>query len=311
MTTRSSRHKSGTSSLILFPVFENFSLHKLRFSLVTAHTSIASQEFAMSTATLPLAPHSPPSAIRICLREIRYEVLRSLRTRAFSLSAIGFPVMFYALFGLVMNRDVTIGGVNLAKYMLGGYAVFGSLGAAIFGIGVAMALDRSAGWLELKRASPMPPLAYLLAKCFMAALYSVIIVMILTALGIAFGHVHMSVLEFAKIAGIAAAAAVPFSAMGLAMAVLVPPASAGGIANMIYLPMSFLSGLWIPLKLMPHALQEFAPVLPTYHLAQLMYHALGAPSYGHLLTHWLVLAGFTVLMLMVASAAFRRQELNA
>ena len=49
--------------------------------------------------------------------------------------------------------------------MLGGYAVFGLVGAALFGIGVSTAADLSAGWLELKRASPMNPLAYLAAKC--------------------------------------------------------------------------------------------------------------------------------------------------
>jgi len=38
------------------------------------------------------------------------------------------------------------------------------VGAALFGIGVGLAADLGAGWLDLKRASPMPPLAYVLAK---------------------------------------------------------------------------------------------------------------------------------------------------
>src|ERR1700744_326790 len=116
----------------------------------------------MSTAAyaVPSVVINRPNAFGIFLREIRFEVLRALRTRAFSLSAIGFPVMFYCLFGLLMNRNETIANVLVAKYLLGGYAVFGALGASIFGIGVGVSLDRSAGWLELKRASPMPPLAY-------------------------------------------------------------------------------------------------------------------------------------------------------
>ena len=36
--------------------------------------------------------------------------------------------------------------------------------AALFGFGVGVAVERGQGWLLLKRATPMPPLAYLLAK---------------------------------------------------------------------------------------------------------------------------------------------------
>jgi ABC-2 type transport system permease protein len=266
----------------------------------------------MSTAAFPLdtAADAPrrASSLRIFITEIRFEILRALRTRAFSLSAIGFPVMFYILFGLVLNRsEVMAPGVPVAKYLLGGYAVFGALGAAIFGIGVGVALDRSAGWMELKQASPMPPLAYVLAKCFMAMIFSLIIVVILTVLGIAAGHVHLSVKEFASIAGLSAVAAIPFSCLGLAMAFLVPPTSAGGIANLIYLPMSFLSGLWVPLPMLPHFLREIAPIFPTYHLAQLMYGALGAPTQGTVPGHVFGLLGFTLIMLGVTWIAYNRR----
>jgi ABC-2 type transport system permease protein len=253
----------------------------------------------------------PPSVLRIFITEIRYEILRSLRTRAYSLAAIGFPVMFYCLFGLLLNRNETIGSVSVAKYLLGGYAVFGSLGAAIFGIGVGVALDRSAGWLDLKHASPMPPLAYILSKCSMAVVFSFLIVCVLTALGITLGHVHITAIEFARIALIAAVGAIPFSCLGLAMAFTVPPTAAGGIANLVYLPMSFLSGLWVPLQFLPKFLQQIAPLFPTYHLAQMMYAALGAPSKGTLPLHLAGLAGFTAIMIGITWIAIRRREQNS
>jgi ABC-2 type transport system permease protein len=266
----------------------------------------------MSTATYTLPAATRPSAVRIFLTEMRYAILLAMRTKAFSLSSIGFPGMFYILFGLVMNRNETMApGVSVAKYLLGGYAVFGSLGASIFGIGIGVAMDRSAGWLDLKQASPMPPLAYVLSKCSMAVVFSLIIVSILTLLGITVGHVHLTLGEFGRIAGLAAVGAVPFSCLGLAMAFLVPPASAGGIANLIYLPMSFLSGLWVPLKFLPKILQEIAPVFPTFHLAQLMYGSLGAPSTGSTLSHWMGLLGFALLMLGITWLAFRRIEQNS
>lgn len=266
----------------------------------------------MSATTLTLPSTNRPSTLRIFLKETKYAIVLALRTKAYSFSAIGFPIMFYCLFGLIMNRNETVtAGVSVAKYLLGSYAVFGSLGAAIFGIGIGVAMDRSAGWLELKQASPMPPLAYVFSKCVMAMVFSLIIVSSLTLLGIAFGHVTLTFSEYAHIALLAAVAAIPFSCLGLAMAFLAPPNAAGGIANMIYLPMSFLSGLWIPLRFLPHILQTIAPIFPTYHLAQLMYSALGAPAFGNALNHWFSLLGFTLLMLGVTWMAFRRLEQNS
>ena len=59
--------------------------------------------------------------------------------------------------------------------MLAGYAVFGMVGTALFGVGVGLASELAAGWLDLKRASPMPPAAYLLAKCSSAIAFGIIL----------------------------------------------------------------------------------------------------------------------------------------
>ena len=123
----------------------------------------------MSTTalSLPYSYNRTNRVVSIFLRETRYEFVRAMRTKAFSLSVIGFPVMFYLLFG-VMNRGEAVHGQIVAKYLVASYAAFGVVGSALFGIGVGLAAERSSGWLELKRASPMPPLAYLAAKCVSA-----------------------------------------------------------------------------------------------------------------------------------------------
>ena len=268
----------------------------------------------MSTAAFPLTAASSTGlarTFRIFASEARYEFVRMVRTRTFSLSVIGFPVMFYCLFGLMLNRGATVNGQSFAKYLLGSYAVFGVVGAALFGIGVGLAGDLSAGWLELKRASPMPPISYLLAKCCTAMGFGVIIVGILALLGVTIGHVSLTLPEFARMIGLTIAGAIPFASMGLALALLVPFNSAPGVTNLIYLPMSFLGGLWLPLKMLPAAVQKIAPLLPTYHLGQLMVGTFGYADPASVSSHWIGLASFTVVMLGVAGIAFRRREQNA
>jgi ABC-2 type transport system permease protein len=100
--------------------------------------------------------------------------------------------------------------------------------------------------------------------------------------------------------------------MGLLVALLVPPASAPGVVNLIYLPMSFMGGLWIPIHYLPKWLQGIAPLMPTYHLGQLMLTIFGYQSRSSIPSrHWLSLAGFLMLMLGVSWALWQRAEQNA
>ncbi len=261
------------------------------------------------TQSLPAAPDAAHT-LRIFRKETRYEFLKLLRAKSFSFSTIGFPVMFYVLFGIA-NRNATAGNIHIAKYMLGGYACFGLIGAALFGIGVGLASELAAGWLELKRASPMPAPAYLFAKCATAIAFGLIIVSILTAIAATFGGVSLTPLELAKMLGMTIVGSISFASMGFLLALLVPANAAPAIVNLIYLPMSFLSGLWMPLRFMPHWLQSIAPALPTYHLSQLMLSIFGYGDSMSLTTHWNALLGFTLLMLGFSWLLFHRKEQNA
>lgn len=265
---------------------------------------------AASTLPLPASLHRGAAhTLHLYLREIRYEFIRALRSKGFSLAIVGFPTMFYLLFGVANRGQLFQGGQNFAKYLLTGYAGFGTVGAALFGIGVGLAFERTSGWLDLKRASPMPPLAYLLARCMMATLFSLIVVTVLSLLGVTAAGVHLTLAEYGRLLAAAACGSVPFACLGLLFAMILPPNSAPGIVNMIYLPMSYASGLWMPLSTLPKFVQHIAPFLPTYHLAQLMLHTVGyAPKGDQLQTHILALAGFTCLFLGGAWIAFSRIE---
>jgi len=266
---------------------------------------------ATSAITQPLsAPTGSVNTLRVFRKETRYEFLKLLRAKSFSLSTIGFPVMFYVLFGIA-NRNAFSGNIHIAKYMLGGYACFGLIGAALFGIGVGVASELAAGWLELKRASPMPVSAYLFAKCASACAFGLIIVSILTAVATAFGGVSLTATELIKMLGMTVVGSISFASMGLLLALLVPANAAPAIVNLIYLPMSFLSGLWVPLRFMPHWLQGIAPALPTYHLSQLMLSIFGYQDSMSLATHWNALIGFTLLMLGLSWLIFHRREQNS
>ena len=139
----------------------------------------------------------------------------------------------------------------------------------------------------------------------------VIIVSLLALLGTTLGHVPLTLPEYAHMIALTLTGAIPFASMGLVLALLVPLNSAPGVANLVYLPMSFLGGLWLPLTLLPKAVQKIAPFLPTYHLGQLMLGVFGYANKDSVSSHWLGLAAFTCIMLGIAAAAFHRREQNS
>ena len=83
----------------------------------------------------------------------------------------------------------------------------------------------------------------------------------------------------------------PFCALGMFLGTMVRGQGAPGVLNLIYLPMSFLSGLWIPLPMLPNVLQQIAPMWPSYHLDMIALAAVGLGNEA-LLPHVLVLLGF-------------------
>ena len=98
----------------------------------------------------------------------------------------------------------------------------------------------------------MPPFAYFAAKIAVSIGFSSIVVLLLTLLGFLFGGVHMAPLSVIKlIIGTLVAGCIPFCALGLVIGYFAGPNSAPATINLIYLPMSFCSGLWIPYLFLP------------------------------------------------------------
>jgi ABC-2 type transport system permease protein len=261
-------------------------------------------------ATVAIAVRPQPLSLRyyarVVVQETRYEFLKMLRAKAFSLSVIGFPVMFYLIFGITNHH------IEYARYLLASYSCFGMFGSALFGLGAGVAMERAQGWLELKQASPMPRIVYLVAKTVTCAAIAMITVAILLALGLTIGGVVMTVFEVVKLIAVTLAGAVPFAAMGLLISFVLPPNAGPGMINIIYLPMSFASGLWMPIEMLPHWIQKIAPALPTFHYAQLALNIFGYAETGtRMLLHWEALIGFTCLLLGAAWLVFTRSEAKA
>ena len=248
------------------------------------------------------------SLARALIAESRGELMKIVRVPVFMVPTLLFPAMFYLIFGITMNKGTMPHmHVTVAQYMIGTYGTFGVIAAGLFGLGIGVAVERAQGWLTLKRASPMPPAAYFGGKVVLAMTIGLFITLLLGILGVLFGGVQFSALQWFELAGTLVLGVIPFCIIGCAIAYMVGPNSAPAVINLIYLPMSFASGLWIPIEMMPKAVQAIAPSLPPYHLSRIALHVIGAdpkPVWGHIIS----LAIYAAIFMAIAIRFYRNDD---
>jgi len=253
------------------------------------------------------AANARVSALRILALEAQAEWLRLMRAPAFCVPVLGFPILFYLLFGVALAPRQ--GGAEVGRATLAMFTVFGVMAPGLFGMGVTLAMDRDRGLLALKRALPMPPGVYLAAKLLVSVLFAVLAASLLAGLAVTVGHAALAFFEVCELLVLAALGVLPFCGLGLLIGTLVKGQAAAAVINLVYLPMSFLSGVLLPLAILPRFLAHLAPFWPAYHLAQLALAVAGARGMaaggagGHVLT----LGGMTLVFFAIARARLRRR----
>ena len=266
---------------------------------------------ALSTATLPApsADQAHASIARIYVLETKYEFLKLLRLPHYLVGTLGFPVMFYVLFGVTLAQK-SDGPIGAAEYLLASYCIFGVVTAALFAFGAGVAVERAQGWMTLKRATPMPVSAYLGAKIVASMCFGTITLLLMGLCAVTMAHVRFPVSVWLTLWGVMAIGCIPFCLAGLIIAFTVPPTGAPGIVNLINLPLSFAGGLWFPVAMMPRLLQVIAPWVPQYHLGQLALGAIGAVDEPKPLQHVAARVAYAVIFGALAWRAYRRSDVN-
>ena len=253
-------------------------------------------------ATTVAVPSVPVAALRMSLARVlrayltdaKYEALRMLRAPAFAIPFLVIPVPIYLLFGVVMSGDAISKAPALGNILFIGFSVMAIMGPSLFGVGSTLAPERDAGLTKLKRALPQPAGSHLIAKFLMAMSFALLVMGLMITAGVLCGKTTFTAGQYALLTAILVAGCLPFCALGLCIGAYFSGAAAPGVTNLIYLPMIYLGGLFIPL---PPFLQQWVLIWPAFHLQQLVVAAMGVPGYRfeQPLNAAVVLAGVTVL----------------
>lgn len=240
--------------------------------------------------------------INAMMNEAGAEILSSVRAPEFIIPTIVFPVGFYSLFGVMLNQ-----GGSTGSYLLATYGVFAVLGPAIFGFGASIAAEREKGWLDLKRAVPLSGLSYILAKLIVTLVFSAMSLALLYAAAGFLAGVELEKAIWLKLLGVHLIGAIPFALIGISIGFLMSGNGAVAVANVVFLVLSALGGLWLPIFLFPDFMQAFAQALPSFHMGEISLSIVGAPGDHTPLRSAAIMAGMTAILLSFAVFAWRRQ----
>jgi ABC-2 type transport system permease protein len=253
------------------------------------------------TQTSPLA-----SLGSMLLAQIRSEVRMRWRLPAFSASNLVLPVVLYSFFGLPFAGQTGPRGLDIGVVLLTSFAAYAVGQVMVYGFGIGVAMERGQKIDVLMRATPLPPGVYLAAKVVVAMLFGLLAALILFAYATVVGGVRLAPVLWLSVIGRLLAGSLPLIALGFSIGYIAGPNAAPAVVNLIYLPLAFASGLFLPPDRLPGFVQRVAPYLPTYHYAQLAWSAVGAGR-EPVSTSIAWLTGYTVVLLWVAARAYRRE----
>ncbi|MEU7804935.1 ABC transporter permease [Micromonospora chalcea] len=179
--------------------------------------------------------------------------------------ALGFPPLLLVIFGAIpafREPDADLGGLRTIDVYV---PIIVALGLAMFALNSLcqlLATYREKGVLRRMRTTPVRPEAMLGAQLLMSTALSVVTMLVALAVGrLAFGvrlprHVPAYLTSYVL-------AAVTMFAIGLLVAALAPSGkSAGAVGTVLFFPVVFFAGLWLPRDRMPGVLRAISDVTP-------------------------------------------------
>nr|BFE66325.1 ABC transporter permease [Dactylosporangium thailandense] len=237
---------------------------------------------------------------------IRLELRRLIRTPGLLIFTVLMPLLSYVLFtniSTVTGQDKSIAAVYTMVSMAGYGAIGGLLNYAS-----GLVIDRSVGWLRQLRLTPLPPVKVVLGKGLAAMAAGLPPVLALCLAAVLINGVRLDAWRWLAILPLLWAGALPFALLGLGLGYLATSQTAQPLNLLVYLGMSILGGLWLPLSIMPSWVAAIGRLLPTYAYADMSWRVAfgGAPSLGDVVTLLVWLVAFTGLAIFGYRRSVRR-----
>ena len=231
----------------------------------------------------------------------RATMVELIRLPGYLFPTLILPLMLFAFFGIPNAARV-----ETANMLFASFATFAVFGVVFFQFGVGIAQYRENAWEHYLRTLPAGPFPRFGAQILTAIVFAGISISLIAIAAILFADARFSALAAIRLPFAFLAGAIPFGFFGIALGYWVTPRAAIPMANLLYLPLSFIGGLWQSPDSLPPVVAIISKLTPTRHFAELTWAA--ALDRPWPLESWIWLAGYTIVFACAARAGYRRDE---
>jgi ABC-2 type transport system permease protein len=223
--------------------------------------------------------------------------------------SLAYPVLLLLLFGFIYGNQPApeFWGRNFGTVdaSVPAYTAIIIGTVALMGIPIDTATNRETGVLRRYRATPLPPLVYLIASVAVYLVIALLGMVLLVLTGKLVFGLRMEGSWFNILIAFILSA-FSFYSVGYLIASVVPTSRiAQAVGMVIFFPMMFLSGAGLPLQLLPEGLQKVSDFLPMSYVVRLIQGLWFGDSWVDLRISVLVLFGMLVAGTLLSSRVFR------
>ncbi len=233
-----------------------------------------------------------------------YTCLELFRQPMYIVSTILFPSMFFWFFG-IPNAKVP-GAISILTASFSGFAV---LSVVLFQFAVGISQEKDSSWYYYVRSLPYPQGLQLSSRILSGFLFSALGIggVLLTALYFSdLPYQEINWLDFLLKIYLGA---VPFALIGICLGLAVNSRTVLPLANLVYLPLSFAGGLWMPPNALPTAVQKVSVYLPTRMYGEILWASILSKEIEQKQAVGLII--YAIVFLVLALYLFRQiQEKN-
>jgi ABC-2 type transport system permease protein len=210
--------------------------------------------------------------IRLLAHQTRFDLLTLARNRQARFFTVALPVIFLVIFVSVFgNKLIGPDHVKASTYYVPGIAALAVLTASFSNLVISITAYRELGILKRRRATPIPAWVLVAARALASLAVSLIVTAVVIAIGAAGYGVHIAAGSLGALALSVAIGSLAFACLGYAASSVIGSAdSAQPTVLAVTLPLSFISGIYIPSVRLPEALQQIAEAFPLQHLVAAM-----------------------------------------
>ena len=213
-----------------------------------------------------------PSTARLLARQVRYQLLLFWRVPVAMFFTLVLPIIMLVLFNALFGDETTTtpeGEWPLRQFYTGGLAAFTAVSATYTNLANMIPIRREEGVLKRWRGTPLRTSTYVAGAIGSAVLIAFVGVVLMLALGVVAYDLELEAAKMPAAALTFVVGVASFAALGMAVAALVPTASAAStVANATLLPLAFVSNVFIAIEDPPGWVETIGDIFPLKHFVE-------------------------------------------